>query len=166
MGGISYVTWYWHTVGQGLLSLERVMVEGECFYFFCFLTFIHFAPPSPPTSSSISLPPFSERWHKMTHKGWCVIKLQYSQLKNFAHVQLACATFWTKALLEPIISFGNILTLTPHQGIPRKYSYYSMKTHVVGTHKRCPHNCVHLYIQSNFNGSNIYGITEIGSRCG
>ena len=26
--------WYWLTVGQGLLSLQQVRVEGECFYFF------------------------------------------------------------------------------------------------------------------------------------
>ena len=34
--------WYLLTVGQGLLSLQKVKVEGECFYFFCFFTFIHF----------------------------------------------------------------------------------------------------------------------------
>ena len=37
--------WYWLTVGQGLLSLQQIKVEGECFYF-CFFTFIHF-PFSP-----------------------------------------------------------------------------------------------------------------------
>ena len=31
------------TFGQGLLSLQQVKVEGECFYFFCFFTFIHFS---------------------------------------------------------------------------------------------------------------------------
>ena len=30
--------WYWFTVGQGLLSLQQVRVEGECFYFL----FLHF----------------------------------------------------------------------------------------------------------------------------
>ena len=34
--------WYWLTIVQGLLSLQQVKVEGECFYFFCFFTFIHF----------------------------------------------------------------------------------------------------------------------------
>ena len=34
--------WYFLTVGQGLLSLQQVKVEGECFYFFCFFNFIHF----------------------------------------------------------------------------------------------------------------------------
>ena len=38
--------WYFLTVGQGLLSLQQVKVEGECFYFFCFFNFIHF-PFSP-----------------------------------------------------------------------------------------------------------------------
>ena len=47
---VSYVTeaskWYLLTVGQGLLSFQKVKVEGECFYFFCFFTFIYF-PFSP-----------------------------------------------------------------------------------------------------------------------
>ena len=73
--------WYWRTVGQGLLSLQPVMVEGECFYFFCFFTFIHF-PFSlvstfiSSTISSISLLPFSGRRHKMIHKGWHGVKPQ------------------------------------------------------------------------------------------
>ena len=86
---IAYVTGvpnlYWLTVGQGLLSLQQVRAEGECCYFFCFFTFI----PVPLSSlflsfifssiSSISIFPFSGRWHKMTHKGWYVIKPQHSQ---------------------------------------------------------------------------------------
>ena len=86
---VSYVTgasnWYWLTVGQGLLSLQQVRVEGECFYFFCFFTFI----PVPLSSlflsfisspiSSITLLPFCGRRHKMTHKGWRVIKPKYNQ---------------------------------------------------------------------------------------
>ena len=43
---VSYITgasnWYWLAVGQGLLSLQQVRVGGECFYFFCFFTVIHF----------------------------------------------------------------------------------------------------------------------------
>ena len=43
---VSYVTGAsnldWLAAGQGLLSLQQVGVEGECYYFFCFLTFIHF----------------------------------------------------------------------------------------------------------------------------
>ena len=34
------------TVGQGLLSLQQLRVEAECFYFFCYFTVIHF-PFSP-----------------------------------------------------------------------------------------------------------------------
>ena len=64
----------WLTVGQGLLFLQQVRVEGEYFYFFCFLSFINF-PLSPlslsfisSTISSVSLLPFSGRWHKITHR--------------------------------------------------------------------------------------------------
>ena len=62
---------YLLTVGQGLLSLQQVRVEGEYFYFFCFFIFIHF-PLSPIPFFHlyfISLLPFSGRPHKMTHKG-------------------------------------------------------------------------------------------------
>ena len=44
------VHWYWLPVGQGLLSFKQAMVEGECFYFFCFFTFI----PVPLSSLSLS----------------------------------------------------------------------------------------------------------------
>ena len=68
---VSYVTgvsnWDWLTVGQGLLSLQQVGVEGECFYFFCFFPII----PVPLStlflsfiSSTISFLAFSGRWHK------------------------------------------------------------------------------------------------------
>ena len=77
--------WYWLTVGQGLLSLQQVRVEGECFIFYCFLTFIQF-PLSPlslsfiaSTVSSISVFSFSGRRYKMTHKGWGVVKPQHNQ---------------------------------------------------------------------------------------
>ena len=80
---VSYVTGasnrYWLIFGQGLLSLQQVRVEGECLYFFCSFTFIHF-PFSPVLSfissaiSSISLLSFSGRRHKMTHKAWWVVK--------------------------------------------------------------------------------------------
>ena len=79
--------WYWLTVRRGLLQLQQVRVEGEYFNFFCFFTFIHFPPSSlslsfiTSTISSISLLPFSGRWHKMTHKTWCVVKHQ--QFFNF-----------------------------------------------------------------------------------
>ena len=41
------------TVWQGLLSLQQVRVEGECFYFFCFFTFVHY-PLFPLSLSFIS----------------------------------------------------------------------------------------------------------------
>ena len=73
------------TVGQGLLSLQQGMVEGQCFYFLCFFTFIHF-PVSPLSRSftssiisSISCLPLSGRLHKMTNKGWRVVKPQHNQ---------------------------------------------------------------------------------------
>ena len=82
---VSYVTgaskWYWLSVGQGLLFL----IKGECFYFFCFFTFIPVPVSSlslsfiSSTISSISLLPFSGRWHKMTHKTWRVVKPQNHQ---------------------------------------------------------------------------------------
>ena len=85
---VSYITgassWYWLTVGQGLLSLYQVRVEGECFYFFCFFTFIpvplsSLAPSFiSSTISSISFLRFSGRWHKMTLKGWRVVKPQHN----------------------------------------------------------------------------------------
>ena len=84
---VSYVieasNWYWLTAGQGLLSLQQVRAVGEYCYFFCtfipvplsclFLSFIS------STFSSISLLPFSGRRHKMTHKGWRVVKPQHNQ---------------------------------------------------------------------------------------
>ena len=85
---VSYITgasnWYWLTVGQGLLSLYWVRVEGECFYFFCFFTFIPVSLSSlslsfiSSTLSSISFLPFSGRRHKMTLKGWRVVKPQHT----------------------------------------------------------------------------------------
>ena len=62
---------------------SNVLLRGNVL-FFCFFTFI----PVPlsylslsfiSTISSISFLPFSGRPHKMTHKGWCVIKLQLNQ---------------------------------------------------------------------------------------
>ena len=46
--------WYWLTVGQGLLALQQVGSAGECFYFFCVFTFVHFHLfPCPSLSSSL-----------------------------------------------------------------------------------------------------------------
>ena len=86
---VSYITgasnWYWLTAGQGLLSLRRVRVEGGCFYFFCFFTFIPVPLSSlslsfiSSTISSISFLPFSGIRHKMTLKGWRAVKPQHNQ---------------------------------------------------------------------------------------
>ena len=80
---VPYVTgasnWYWLTVGQGLLSLKQVRVEGECFISSCFFTLISvpFLPRpslSSPLLSLLSL--FSSRWQKMIHKSW---RVQHNQ---------------------------------------------------------------------------------------
>ena len=77
--------WYRLTVEQGLLSSQQVRVERECFYFFCFFTVIHFHfSPVPSLSSPISLLLFSWRQHKMTHKGWRVVKSQHNQSNSLS----------------------------------------------------------------------------------
>ena len=59
--------------------------RGGCFYFFCFFTFIPVPLSSlslsfiSSTISSIFFLPFSGRRHKMTHKGWRVVKPQLNQ---------------------------------------------------------------------------------------
>ena len=59
--------------------------RGGMFYFFCFFTFIlvrlSYLSLSfiSSTISSISFLPFSGRRHKMTHKGWRVVKPQHNQ---------------------------------------------------------------------------------------
>ena len=89
---VSYVigasNWYWLPFGQGLLSFWQARVEGKCFYFFSFFTFIPVPLSSlslsfiSSTISSISFLPFSGRRHKMTHKGWRVVKPQHNQSVN------------------------------------------------------------------------------------
>ena len=100
--------WYWLTVGQGLLFLQQVRVQEECFYFFCFFTFIHFplSSLSLPFISSItcisSIPflPFSGRRHKMTHMGWCIVKPQHNQSINLEKGQRRpVTTGWVPAVL-------------------------------------------------------------------
>ena len=56
--------------------------KGACLYFFCFRSVIHFFPHHPlflaflfSTGSSVTFFPFSERQHKMTHKGWHAINI-------------------------------------------------------------------------------------------
>ena len=96
--------WYWHIVGQGLLSLQQVGIEGECFYF-CFFTFIHFPLSSLSLSfisSTISLLPFSGRQHKMTHKGWRVVKPHHNKRLQF----------WSQPLQNLPVSRRGIKSLT------------------------------------------------------
>ena len=56
--------------------------RGECFYSVSSLSFIFLFLPCPsrssPLPSLLSLLPFSGNWHKMTHKGWHVVKLQHN----------------------------------------------------------------------------------------
>ena len=60
--------------------------RGGCYYFFCFFTFIPvpfsslFLSFISSTISSISFLPFSGRRHKMTRKGWRVVKSKHNQL--------------------------------------------------------------------------------------
>ena len=73
------------------LQLERpaILVAGKgrggMFYFFCFFTIIPvplsflFLSFISSTISSLSFLPFSGRRHKMTHKGWRVVKRQHNQ---------------------------------------------------------------------------------------
>ena len=79
--------WYLLTGGQGLLSLQKVKVEGECFLFLLFLLFHSFSfLPCPslssPLLSPVSLLPFSGRRHKMTRKCWRVVKPQLNQINH------------------------------------------------------------------------------------
>ena len=56
--------------------------RGGMFYFFCFFTFILVRLSYLSLSfisSTISFLPFSGRRHKMTHKGWRVVKPQHNQ---------------------------------------------------------------------------------------
>ena len=96
--------WYWLIVGQGLLSLQQVWLDRECLissvssllFIFLFPLYLSFISSTisllylsfiSSTISSISLLPFSGRQHKMTHKGWRVIKPQHNQCKGicFGH---------------------------------------------------------------------------------
>ena len=73
--------------------------RGGMFHFFFSFTFIHF-----PFSLVLlfhliyylfSLLHFSERRHKMTHKGWHVVKPQLNQLRTKEKVCLGKLTGWT-----------------------------------------------------------------------
>ena len=110
--------WYWLTVGQGLLSLQQVRVEGGCCYFFCSFTLFHFPLSSlslsfiSSTISSVSFLPFSGRWHKMTHKEWRVVKLpQHNQSVKFLMEKLRkLSKNYHHLLLGPVVQ--SVVSLT------------------------------------------------------
>ena len=91
----SYVTgasnWYCLTVGQGLLSLQQVRVEGGVFISsVSSLPFI-FLPPLSLSfiSSANSRLSFPGRRHKITHKGWRVVKPQQTKEKQSNQLPLS-----------------------------------------------------------------------------
>ena len=69
--------------------------RGGMFLLFLFLHFHSFSSFSPvplfhsSTISSISFLPFSRRRHKMTHKGWCVVKPQHNQSVSLSSCPLS-----------------------------------------------------------------------------
>ena len=82
---VSYVTlasnWYWLTVGARSAILVAGKGRGGVFLFILFLHFLSFSSLSLSfISSTISFLSFSGRRHKMTYKGWCVVKPQHNQL--------------------------------------------------------------------------------------
>ena len=86
--GVVYLTSPGRPVDIGLqlfkayYPLQQVRVQGECFYFFCFFTFIHFTSSPVPIFDLLYYLfylPFCGRQHKMTHKGWRVVKLWLNQ---------------------------------------------------------------------------------------
>ena len=76
--------------------LAAGMGRGGMFDFFCVFIFIHYllSPLSlsfiSSTTSSISLLPFSGRRHKMTHRGWHVVKPQH---KIKPAIEVTCCHF-------------------------------------------------------------------------
>ena len=80
--------------------LVAVRVEGASFYFFCFFTFISVPLSSlslsflSSTISCVSFLPFSGRWHKMTHKGWRVVKPQYNQSTSKSRTENTKLPIW------------------------------------------------------------------------
>ena len=85
-------------------------------------SFIFFFLPCPSLSSitisSISLLPSSGRWHKMAHKGWCVVKPQHNQKLIFC----LCYGYSLYRSLDKSGYQVNSFLIAPQ------------KTYVVGTH--------------------------------
>ena len=76
---------------------------------FLFLLFLHFHSCSSffpvlsfisSTISSISCLPVSGRRHKMTHKGWCVVKPQHNQFYQILYWNTACALAFSKMKVD------------------------------------------------------------------
>ena len=91
--------WYWLTVGQGLLSLQQVKVEGECFYFLSFFTFIHFLARLNNVHRELLFYPRRRHWCR------CPQMLKFS-LKFFkSHYFLTLSPIW--------LIFGMIIHIGP-----------------------------------------------------
>ena len=92
--------------------------RGEYFYFACFLTFIHFSlsPLSLSficyTISSISVLPFSGRRHKLTHKGWRVVKPQHNQSLG-AHAKKYVFWRWGSYIVGGFVNLAVCLSVRP-----------------------------------------------------
>ena len=83
------------TVGQGRLPLRQLTVEEECFYFFCFFTSIHFAfSPLFHLLYYLFYFSFSGRLHKVTRKGWCVVKPQLNKKSSAISSAMICEVFF------------------------------------------------------------------------
>ena len=86
--------------------------RGECFYFFCFFTFIPVLLSSlslsffSSTLSSVSFLPFSGRRHKMTLKGWRVIKPQHNQ--SISHKAETCYRKYRLYFCHTCFSMGDL----------------------------------------------------------
>ena len=86
--------------------------KGECFYFIHFFTFdsfssfsavplfhlLYYNVPLLQCISSVSLLPFSGRRHKMTHKGWRVVKPHHNQKL----MRLNIGSSWSGSRLFPL----------------------------------------------------------------
>ena len=89
------------------LAMPTILVagkgKGEMFYFFCFFTVIPVPLSSlslssiSSTISSICFLPSSGRRHKMTHKGWRIVKPHQNPCIALPvyHIKILTPTFWS-----------------------------------------------------------------------
>ena len=142
---VAFVTgasnWYWLSFGQGLLSLQQVRVEGEC-YFFCSFMFFHFPLYSLSlsffSSTTISFLPFSGRQYKMTQKGWRIIKPQHNQSiivinQTWKSYFIIFAYFFfqgSRIISMEVQNFCGVLIWSKLQYLPNAFS-------VTGLRKQC-----------------------------